>query len=268
MARVDNNVIIENLTQLLTNTVNMTSVFYDIFLNPEQMDVELQQYNAEGQLITISIPNRAKDRRIAIVGQGSPEGRITANVGTVYVNEEPSVEDTNLNGRVYFKVNGSGNTGWVTVFTEEGVNDYLRSYLEDNKFMTEADTDVYMIREKYTTEAKVSDMLEQYKPTIYMTTLPNASGTIHLADNTGYAITVTGNVIFEPPTITDLNILHKIFIQLYVSGSYTVTLSNNTIYYFDNIEPVFASGSMYNVMYEYDNNRNVWVVGAMSKGAA
>ena len=37
-------VLIENVVELLTNTVNMTSKFYDIFLNPEPMDVTLEQY--------------------------------------------------------------------------------------------------------------------------------------------------------------------------------------------------------------------------------
>ena len=259
MARVDNNVIIENLTQLLTNTVNMTSVFYDIFLNPEEMDVEFQQYNADGELITISIPNRAKDRNIAIVGEESPNNRVEANPGAVYVDE--------LNEAVYFKAVGTGNTGWVVVLTEEGVNTYLRSYLMTNKFMTEADTDIYMAREKYTTEAKVSDMLEQYKPTIYMTAIPDASGQISLADNTGYSITATGNISFELPTITDLTILHKIFVQLYINGNYTVS-DIGTEYYFDRLIPLFSAEGMYNIMYEYDNAREVWVAGVVSKGTA
>ena len=257
MARVDNNVIIENLTQLLTNTVNMTSVFYDIFLNPEEMDVELKQYNAEGELITISIPNRAKDRRIAIVGEGSPEGVEVANPGAVYVDE--------LNETVYFKATGTEDTGWVVVLTEEGVNTYLRSYLTTNKFMTEDMTQRYLNDNQYTTQSTVSDMLEQYKPTIYMTTISSASGQVTLADNTGYAITITGNTTFALPTVTNLNILHKIFVQLYVSGSYTVNLG--TTYCFDKFPPVFAANEMYNVIYEYDNNQNVWVVGSMVKGA-
>ena len=52
----DLNVISENLTELLQNSINMTSVFYDIFLNPEPMDVELKQYDAEHTLVTISLP--------------------------------------------------------------------------------------------------------------------------------------------------------------------------------------------------------------------
>lgn len=258
MARVDTNVIIENLTQLLTNTVNMTSVFYDIFLNPEEMDVELQQYNAEGELVTISIPNRAKDRNISLVGEGSPEGVVKANVGTCYVDE--------LNEAVYFKAIGTDNSGWVLVLTEEGVNTYLRSYLTTNKFMTEDATHRYLLNNRYTTEAKVSDMLEQYKPTIYMTPIQNASGTVTLADNTGYAITATGNVTFSLPTVTNSNILHKIFIQLYISGSYTINLG--TTNYFDKLPPVFAANGMYNIIYEYDNNRNLWIAGSMVKGAA
>jgi hypothetical protein len=108
------NVIIENLTELLTNTVNMTSVFYDIFLNPEPMDVELQQYNNENRLVTVTIPNRAKDSQIAYNGEGSPEGKLGAPLGAVYVDTTSS--------RVYVKAEGTYSpeigwpkTGWVIV---------------------------------------------------------------------------------------------------------------------------------------------------------
>ena len=59
-------VITQNLVELLTNSTNMTSVFYDVFLNPTPMDVTLQQYDSNNELITVTIPNRAKDRKIAL----------------------------------------------------------------------------------------------------------------------------------------------------------------------------------------------------------
>ena len=53
---VDTNVIIENLTELLQNSINMASVFYDIFLNPEPMDVQLTQIDADGNPQILLIP--------------------------------------------------------------------------------------------------------------------------------------------------------------------------------------------------------------------
>lgn len=255
MASIDSNVIIENLTQLLTNSVNMTSVFYDIFLNPEPMDVQLQQYDANGDMITIEIPNRAKDREIALVGEGSPEGVVTANIGACYVDE--------LNEAVYFKATGTGNTGWVIVLTEEGVNNYLRAYLSDNDFMTEDDTNRYLINNNYATTTTVSNMLAQYQPVVRVTTLAT-SGTVALADNTTYAITATGNITFALPSVTDLTYFHKILVQLYMSTARTITLG--TINYFNKTAPDLSTAGSYNITYEYDNTKGVWVVGAVSKG--
>ena len=270
MANIDNSVIAENLTQLLQNSVNMTSVFYDIFLNPEPMDVELTQYNSDGELITIEIPNRAKDRKIALTGQGSPEGVVTANVGAVYVDEsvEISADNPNGNGVVYFKAVGSGNTGWVTVLTSEGVNDYLRAYLIDNEFATINDISSYLSTHHYMTEDAVNAKFEVYNPTIPMTTLTGVSGNQSLTDNTGYSMSVTGATTFELPTPTDTSILHKIFIQLSMSPAQTITLAQSgvTLNYFDGIVPSMSVAGMYNIMYEYDNAAGRWVVGVLYKG--
>ena len=42
---MDINVVAENLAELLTNSVNMTQVYYDLFFNPEPMDITLYQYD-------------------------------------------------------------------------------------------------------------------------------------------------------------------------------------------------------------------------------
>ena len=255
MSSIDTNVIIENLTELLQNTVNMTSVFYDIFLNPTPMDVVLQQYNSEGELVTVTIPNRAKDRQIALEGEGSPEGVVTANVGASYVDV--------VNEVVYFKAVGSGNTGWVIVMTQEGAESYIRTYLTNNNFMTEDDINRYLIDNSYVTTSALASALNAYRPTIPMSAM-TTSGTIVLEDNSGYAITATGNISFTLPAITDLTILHKIFVQLYMAESRTISLG--TVNYFDKITPAFGSAGSYNIMYEYDNAKGVWVVGVVSKG--
>ena len=260
MANIDNSVIAENLIQLLQNSVNMTSVFYDIFLNPEPMDVELTQYDSDGELITIEIPNRAKDRKIALTGEGSPEGVVTANVGAAYVDVDSQA--------VYFKAVGSGNTGWVIVLTEEGVNDYLRTYLIDNEFATINDISSYLTTNHYMTEDAVNAKFEIYNPTIPMTTLTGVSGNQSLTDNTGYSMSVTGATTFELPTPTDTSILHKIFIQLSMSPAQTITLAQSgvTLNYFDGIVPSMSVAGMYNIMYEYDNASSRWVVGVLYKG--
>ncbi len=123
----------ENLVELLTNSVNMTDVYYDLFFNPEPLDVELQMYNDNNELITVTLPNRAKDRRIAIIGEGSPEGNQEAVAGTIYV-------DSTINGFIYVKakdeVNNDKTKGWEPITTlpeiPEGTEEsYL--YTEDGQ---------------------------------------------------------------------------------------------------------------------------------------
>ena len=116
---VDINVVAENLAELLTNSTNMASVFYDIFLNPIPMDVVLKQYNDENELVEVTIPNRAKDRRIAITGTGSPEGVVEAPPGVCYINEAGDGEGSGP--IVYFKVEGTGTEGWTEVLTESAL---------------------------------------------------------------------------------------------------------------------------------------------------
>ena len=81
---VDISVIAENLTELLQNTVNMTSVFYDIFLNPEPMDVELEQYDNNGQLVKVSVPNRAKATGLGMIVRTNVSGNFSLSDGTGY----------------------------------------------------------------------------------------------------------------------------------------------------------------------------------------
>ena len=148
---VDTNSIIDNLTELLQNSVNMTSVFYDIFINPEPMDVTLTQYNSEGELITITVPNRAKDQQRALVGTGSPEGTVAAPEGTLYVN---LVTQT-----AYVKVNGSDTTGWKIILTEEGIYTYVRNYLLENGYYSTETLERYLTENEYVKQAVVQDVV-------------------------------------------------------------------------------------------------------------
>lgn len=254
----DLNVISENLTELLQNSINMTSVFYDIFLNPEPMDVELKQYDAEHTLVTISLPNRAKDRKIALDGEGSPEGVVEANTGACYV-------DT-LNQVVYFKADNSGEaTGWTPVLTQTGVNLAIQTYLANGHYVTTS----YLDDNDYTTEtdvvAKIDEKFAAWSPTIVMSDVTGQTA-IDLTDhdNQGIYLTASEDVTFTLPIVVDLNILHKIFVQLNLTAGVTVTLG--TTHFFENIEPTFVNAGMYNIIFEFDNAAGVWVAGATYKG--
>ena len=144
---MDTDVVVENLVELLTNTVNMTSVFYDLFLNPTPMDVELEQYDDNNDLITVTIPNRAKDRKIALEGEGSPEGVVVAVSGTAYV-------DT-VTTDVYFKVSDdNGSSGWVLIFNQRRA-DELEARLKGKIAVLK-----YSSEDTYTYDEVVADIID------------------------------------------------------------------------------------------------------------
>lgn len=125
---VNIDVILENLVEFLSNTLNMTSKFYDIFLNPTPMDVELEQYNEDNELVKVVIPNRAKDRILTKFGEGSPEGVVQAVMGTMYIDTDAS--------EVYIKVSGDDEYGWIPMSSEENIIPIIRKYLIDNGYVT------------------------------------------------------------------------------------------------------------------------------------
>ena len=64
-------VLTENITEYLTNSVNMTSSFYNIFLKPEAEYVTFDMYDKNNELISVTVPNRAMERVV------SGKGKIT-----------------------------------------------------------------------------------------------------------------------------------------------------------------------------------------------
>jgi hypothetical protein len=91
---------------------------YNFFYNTTPMDISLELYDSNGVLQTYVVPNRAKDLKYVTNGSGSPEGIVTADVGTVY-------SDT-TNGVLYMKVLSSGsNTGWVVLATLNALQNIL-----------------------------------------------------------------------------------------------------------------------------------------------
>lgn len=94
----------------------------------------------------------------------------------------------------------------------------------------------------------------------------STSGTISLTDNSINRITPSAAVTFTLPTVSDTTKFHQILVQVNLSTVYTITVG--TSYYFDNTSPDLSSTGVYNLIFEYDNANNYWVVGCVSKGAA
>lgn len=105
------------LSQLTTNYNAIISNYYNMFYNTTPMDITLSLYTADGELVTYTIPNRAKDFNYVRNGSGNPEGTVQAPVGTIY-------QDT-TNGILYIKEVGTDQNGWNRVggdvYIESGV---------------------------------------------------------------------------------------------------------------------------------------------------
>ena len=101
--------VINVLSVIFFNMNEIERIYYDVFINPNAMDVEFQRYNDLGVLETITIPNRAKDAQSTLTGTGDPEGFVIAGVGVFYIDE--------LTYNLYYKRTGSDAYGWTKIDT-------------------------------------------------------------------------------------------------------------------------------------------------------
>lgn len=101
--------IVNLLSILFTNLNNQNEMYYDMFLNPVAMDLNLERYDENGQLVTVTLPNVAKMRINAYSGEGNPNGIQSASVGSLYV-------DTSTRS-IYYKAVGSDSYGWQLVWS-------------------------------------------------------------------------------------------------------------------------------------------------------
>ena len=106
------------LSQLATNYTNVFADYYNLFYNPVPMDITVQIYDDAGNLNTIIIPNRAKDKTYILNGDGDPNNSVSAPKGSVY-------QDL-TNGTAYIKqFANTDNTGWSEFMTLESLEDYI-----------------------------------------------------------------------------------------------------------------------------------------------
>ena len=106
---IDINQIAIILSQLIQNYNELAQNWFDVFYNPEQMDVTLKFFDPDGNLQTYTLPNRAKDFGYVMNGIGDPEGQINAKVGTMFLDTQ--------GGDIYLKRTGESNTGWQRVMS-------------------------------------------------------------------------------------------------------------------------------------------------------
>ena len=113
----------ENLSELLTNSVNMVDKYYEIFFDPTPHYVELEQYNSDGELLKTLVPNRALDRSVALSGVEDPENVVYGVLGSLYVNT--------ITRDLFIKKTAEGNNGWVNI-TPQKIELYTESFIVDS----------------------------------------------------------------------------------------------------------------------------------------
>ena len=101
--------IVNLLSIIFTNLNNQSREYFDMFLNPVPMDLDLEMYNENGELVTVTHPNVAKMRISAYSGTGNPNGVQVATIGALYI-------DTNSRD-IYYKATGSDSYGWQKIWT-------------------------------------------------------------------------------------------------------------------------------------------------------
>lgn len=254
-----NNEIVVLMTRLLTNYTELINNFYDVFFNPTPMEVTMKWSDQNGNINTVVIPNRAKDREYILNGQGSPEGVVVASAGTLY-------QDL-LNGEVYIKQSASSALGWFLLITSDMLSNIIQQGLGSPEGVVSASKGIIYV-DKTVGEAYIkqtSSGTTGWKklgdggstdtlPTI--SSLPSI-GTISLQNNGYFNCQPTGDITFVLPTITDNTKFYQIVIQLSIASTlYDITLG--TSHYFNGIEPEFNINSNYDLIYMYDSIRRVW----------
>lgn len=107
--------IVNLLSILFTNLNNQNEMYYDMFLNPVPMDLDLERYDENGNLVVVTLPNVAKMRITAYSGPGNPNGVQAASIGALYI-------DTTT-GNIYYKATGDKTQGWQLVWSSNNLRE-------------------------------------------------------------------------------------------------------------------------------------------------
>ena len=104
------------LSQLATNYTNIFDVYYKMFYSDIPEDLVIQLYDESGNLNSVSIPNRAKDRAYILNGDGDPSGNVSASKGSIY-------QDI-TNGTLYLNIDGTYQ-GWSKIVAKSDLNEII-----------------------------------------------------------------------------------------------------------------------------------------------
>lgn len=93
--------------------------------------------------------------------------------------------------------------------------------------------------------------------------IPATSGTVTLSDNTVYSGTMTGEMTFTLPAVTNATQYHQIKAMLYLP---VVTINWGTTHYIGGEAPDVSGAGQYMIYWDYVPALSAWAVGAMKVG--
>ena len=117
MAKIDLTDLVDAISRLQLNYTSLAEQFYNIFFNPVPMDVSLVFIDKKGEETEVTIPNRAKDQKYIMNGEGSPlSNLVSADIGTIY-------QDITT-GEVYAKY-GVDSDNWTLLVSKNHLNSII-----------------------------------------------------------------------------------------------------------------------------------------------
>ncbi|MBR1777855.1 MAG: hypothetical protein IJ752_04640 [Alphaproteobacteria bacterium] len=168
------------------------------------------------------------------------------------------LNETNLNARYKDAVPAQGIKGStvpalaieapqreiVNLITSAG----LPPSAEDNTQLTQA------------VERKIKTFVQEIVP------IEATSGTVALAANTIYQMTISAATTFSLPSEVDASVHNQIKILLNLATVAAVNVGTDR--YFNCEAPDMSSADYYDLYFDFDPNQGVWVAGALKKGIA
>ena len=109
---------------------------------------------------------------------------------------------------------------------------------------------------------ELDEKISNFAPKI--TAVSETSGTVMLAVNKIYTMSISGATTFTLPTSVDTTVFNQIKVMATVTGTPTITWG--TTNFFNKTTPEIEDGN-YDVYFDYDNLLGAWVAGVLSKGA-
>lgn len=96
----------------------------------------------------------------------------------------------------------------------------------------------------------------------------DVSGTFNLTNDVNmYSMAQSGAITFVLPTPAKTNVLNQKLVDIKTDAAGSA-INVGTDVYFDRVAPAFAANSYYTIIWEYSNQLNKWVCGAIQKGTA